>query len=127
VARRSNFVVVPSWAPVFPCRLAGTCRLLLQILDLGVTRLLVHRLVRVFPYICEGYYPLCETIWATFRVANKRIEFMGRRSRASRLPPGYACIVLLLYRDAWWPFCTMCLRRPARGGQALCHVLFLDV
>jgi len=60
----------------------------LQVLDMGVTRLLVHRLVRVFSYICEGYYPLCETIYATLRVANVRIEFMGRRSRASRVPPG---------------------------------------
>lgn len=63
-------------------------RVLIQVLDLGVTRLLVHRLVRVFPYICDGYYPLCETIAATLRVANKRIEFMGRRSLASRLAPG---------------------------------------
>lgn len=49
------------------------CRVLTQVLDLGVTRLLVHRLVRVFPYICDGYYPLCEAIPATLRVVNKRI------------------------------------------------------
>jgi len=45
----------------------------MQVLDSGVTRLLVHRLVRIFLSICEGYYPLCETISATTRVANKRI------------------------------------------------------
>jgi len=56
---------------------------------MGVTRMLVHRLVRVFPYICDGHYPLCETITATFRVANKRLEFMGRRCKASHVPPGY--------------------------------------
>jgi len=67
---------------------------MLQVLDLGVTRLLVHRLVRVFPHICEGYYPLCESIAATLRVANKRIEFMGRRSRASNVPgPGYVSVI----------------------------------
>jgi len=60
-----------------------------QVLDLGVTRLLVHRLVRVFPHICEGHYPLCETIAATYRAANRRLEFLGRRCKASRLPPGY--------------------------------------
>jgi len=101
--------------------------LLIQVLDLGVTRLLVHRLVRVFPYICEGYYPLCETIWATFRVANKRIEFMGRRSRASRVPPGYAGIALLRGRDVLCPFGTACVRRRARGGDELWPSRLLDV
>jgi len=68
----------------------SVCRCLsAQVLDMGVTRLLVHRLVRVFPHICDGYYPLCETIAAMFRVANTRIEFMGRRSLVSRLAPGY--------------------------------------
>ena len=76
--------------PLVPC-------LMLQVLDMGVTRMLVHRLVRVFPHICEGYYPLCETIAATLRVANKRIEFMGRRSRASNVPgPGYVCPFAIL-------------------------------
>jgi len=60
-----------------------------QVMDLGVTRMLVHRLVRVFPHICDGHYPLCETIAATFRVANMRLEYMGRRSKASHVPPGY--------------------------------------
>lgn len=79
----SNGETVSSRVPVDLCLVIA-----LQVLDMGVTRLLVHRLVRVFPYICEGYYPLCETIDATLRVANVRIEFMGRRSRASRVPPG---------------------------------------
>jgi len=51
--------------------------------------MLVHRLVRVFPHICDGHYPLCESIAATFRVANKRLEFMGRRCKASQVSPGY--------------------------------------
>jgi len=66
---------------------------MLHVLYFGVTRLLVHSLVRVFPHICEGYYLLCETIAANLRVAKKRIEFMGRRSRASNVPgPGYVSV-----------------------------------
>jgi len=73
-----------------PMHFLAVCRsLYAQVLDMGVTRLLVHRLVRVFPYICDGYYSLCETIAATFRVANMRIEFMGGRCLVSRLSPGY--------------------------------------
>lgn len=60
-----------------------------QVLDLGVTRMLVHRLVRVFPHICKGYVPLCGTIAGTFRLANMRLEYLGRRSMASHVPPGY--------------------------------------
>lgn len=61
----------------------------LHVLDLGVTRMLVHRLVRVFPHMCKNHYPLCGTTAATYRVANVRISHMGRRSLAPRLAPGF--------------------------------------
>lgn len=59
----------------------------LHVLDLGVTRMLVHRLVRVFPHMRKNYYPLCGGTSATYRVANVRISRMGRRSVAPRLAP----------------------------------------
>lgn len=61
----------------------------LHVLDLGVTRTLVHRLVRVFPHMCKNHYPLCGTTSATFRIGNMRISHMGRRSLAPRLSPGF--------------------------------------
>lgn len=61
-----------------------------QVLDLGVTRMLVHQLVRVFPHVCKHHYPAAESTKAACRICNKRFEEMGRRSKASTLAPGYA-------------------------------------
>eukprot|EP00170_Pyropia_yezoensis_P001151 contig_5175_g1155 len=61
----------------------------LHVLDLGVTRTLVHRLVRVFPHMRKNNYLLCGTTAATFRIGNTRISHMGRRSLAPRLAPGF--------------------------------------
>jgi len=61
----------------------------IQVLDLGVTRTLVYRPVRIFPYICKGHHPIMGTFTATYRIANHRLEHMGRRSRARKLAPGY--------------------------------------
>jgi len=63
-----------------------------QVLDLGVTRTLVHRLVRIFPYICKGHHPLMGSFAATYRIANHRLEHMGRRSKARKLAPGYVSV-----------------------------------
>lgn len=55
----------------------------MQVLDLGVTRLLVHRLVQVFPSLCEGHDPLCGSLVATYAESNGRLQFLGRRCRAT--------------------------------------------
>jgi len=60
-----------------------------QVLDLGVTRMLAHRLVRVYPYMCLVRLPKCGTCKGASRVANRHFDFMGRRSQASTAPPGY--------------------------------------
>jgi len=60
-----------------------------QALDLGVTRMLSHRLMRVYPHMCAVKFPKCGTCKMAFRVSNRRFDFMGRRSRASATPPGY--------------------------------------
>lgn len=44
----------------------------LHILDLGVTRLLVHRLIDIFPSLCAGYVPLCGSLIATYAEGNGR-------------------------------------------------------
>jgi len=59
-----------------------------QVLDLGVAQMLVHRLVRVFPYACKEHDPDLATKAAS-RVVNRRIEEMGKRSKASLTAPGY--------------------------------------
>lgn len=73
-------------APILLYKMIGLD--ILHILDLGVTRLLVHRLVHTFPSLCEGYDPLCCSFVATYAAANRRLKFLGRRCRASRAGPG---------------------------------------
>jgi len=60
-----------------------------QVLDLGVTRALVRRLVQVFPHVCADCNPLLHTPSAVYRVVNTRIRELNRRSKASRAAPGY--------------------------------------
>eukprot|EP00170_Pyropia_yezoensis_P002913 contig_12195_g2919 len=55
----------------------------LHVLDLGVTRLLVHRLVQIFPSLCDGHDPLCGSLVATYAESNGRLQFLGRRCRAT--------------------------------------------
>lgn len=45
-----------------------------QVLDLGVTRMLVHRLVRVFPYLCKGKKPPAGSGTATPRCVSAAAE-----------------------------------------------------
>lgn len=60
-----------------------------QVLDLGVTRLLVHRVIKLFPFMCAGSRAVAGSLAATKRVAFQRLKFMGRRSRACKADPGY--------------------------------------
>lgn len=71
------------------CLMHRSLRLGVQVLDLGVTRLLVQKLVEVFPKICQGDVPLAGTDAATRRVSNLRLHQVGRRSKACKMPPGY--------------------------------------
>ena len=61
----------------------------MQVLDLGVTRMMIHRLIAVFPYMCEPHKPLERSDTATRRSGNNRFKHMHRRSRASKIAPGY--------------------------------------
>jgi len=67
-----------------------------QILDLGITRMLCHRLVFLFPRVCSEFYPLYRDESATLRAGNMRIDLLGRRSLASFVPPGYVLARVLL-------------------------------
>lgn len=62
----------------------------LHVWDLGVTRLLVQRLVRVFPSMCVGHDARFGSLTATYGEVFVRLSYLGRRSRASRVAPGYA-------------------------------------
>lgn len=59
-----------------------------QVIDLGVTRLLVQRLVRVFAHLCKSHYLLGGPLAVACRAGNHRISHMGRRSTAPVLAPG---------------------------------------
>jgi len=65
-----------------------------KILDQGVTRMLVHRLMAVFPHMKEGSLPPLKSRKATASAANDRAKELHRRSRASRAPPGYVFLIL---------------------------------
>lgn len=75
----------------------------LQVLDLGVTRLLVHRLVQICPSLCDGHDPLCGSFVATYAESNARLQFLGRRCRATLAGSAYVWpphAVLLVCRDS---------------------------
>lgn len=61
-------------------------------LDLGVTRLLVQRLVAVFPKICHGCVQLAGSDAASRRTCNKRLKHLGRRSKPCKRPPEYVIL-----------------------------------
>eukprot|EP00170_Pyropia_yezoensis_P000081 contig_821_g82 len=61
----------------------------LHVLDLGITRLLVHRLLRIFPSMSGDRPPLHGSFTATYVEAYRRLLDLGRRSKASRVRPGY--------------------------------------
>jgi len=60
-----------------------------QVLDLGITRMLCHRLILIFPHVCAEFYPEYKDESATARAGNVRTEFLGRRSLAPFISPGY--------------------------------------
>jgi len=96
----THVVLVPPRPVLTGCLADGiphavTC--CLQVLDLGITRMLCHRLILVFSHVCKEYYPEFKDESTTARAGNTRTEFLGRRSLASFIPPGYvvrarACI-----------------------------------
>ena len=59
-----------------------------QILDQGVTRMLVHRLMAVFPHMKDECKPPLKSRKATASAANDRGKELHRRSRVSKAPPG---------------------------------------
>lgn len=61
----------------------------LHVLDLGITRDLVKRLVQVLPSMCAGDHPVCGSFSATYAEAYRRLLDLGRRCKASRVKPGY--------------------------------------
>lgn len=65
---------------------------ILHVLDLGVTRMLVHQLVRVYPHVCAaaGHNPASGSTKAACLIVNIRVEHMGRRSKATAVAPGCA-------------------------------------
>lgn len=67
-----------------------------QVLDLGITRLLVHRLVHICPSMCGDRPPLYGSFTANYNEAYRRLLHLGRRSKASRARPGYATLAVLL-------------------------------
>lgn len=84
-------VVTSHWASGRCClsRLVLQVTPLVQVLDLGITRLLVHRLLRIFPSMSGDRPPLHGSFTATYVEAYRRLLDLGRRSKASRVRPGY--------------------------------------
>lgn len=60
----------------------------LHVLDVGVTKMLVRRLMRIFAFVCKGTRPKYKSRAALARAAFRRLFFLGRRSQARRAPPG---------------------------------------
>lgn len=54
-----------------------------------MTRTLVHRVIKLLPFMCVGARPLAGSLEATKRLAFERLKFMGRRCRACKADPGY--------------------------------------
>lgn len=54
-----------------------------------MTRIIAQKLVEVFPHICRGDVPLAGSDAATRRITNARLQHLGRRSDACKIPPGY--------------------------------------
>ena len=85
---------------------AVTCSL--QVLDLGVTRLLCHRLILIFSHVCKAYYPEFKNESTTARAGNTRTEFLGRRSLASFISPGYVVCALACMNKCAHPRLVAC-------------------
>jgi len=76
-----------------------------SVFDMGVSRVPVHRLVRVFPYLCSGKKPPAGLDTATRRIAFKRLLRLSRRSKAFRIPRKYASSPLSFL----WTFNFLCV------------------
>jgi len=60
-----------------------------KVLDQGVTRMIVHRLVDIFPCARAGDQPLIKSFAAGKRIGNLRFKQLGRRGLATKIDPGY--------------------------------------
>lgn len=69
---------------------------LAQVLDLGITRELVRRLVSIFSSMCAVHEPVCGSFAATYAEAYRSLLDWERRSKASNVKPGYAWGDILL-------------------------------
>jgi len=68
-----------------------------------------HRLILMFPHVCKEFYPEFKDESATARAGNMRTEFLGRRSLASFIPPGYvvrAHTIVAKWTRSCMPACT---------------------
>jgi len=52
-----------------------------QVLDVGVSKMLVRRLIRIFSYVCKGSKPKYKSRVALARAAFRRLGFLRRRSQ----------------------------------------------
>jgi len=59
-----------------------------QVLDQGVTRMIVHRLVDIAPHVCADDDPV-QSLAAAKRSGHRRFKMLGHRSLASKTDPGY--------------------------------------
>lgn len=71
------------------CFLDCASRRFVQVLDLGITRLLVQRLVRLHPHMCAGHVPKWGSLAAVLKEAYHQLLLLGRRRKASRSSHGY--------------------------------------
>lgn len=102
-----TYVILPPSAPVLNLLFTP-----FQVLDLGVTRKLVHRLFEMFPYKCSGGAPLARSGAATQRAANSRFKHLGRHCRACRMPPGYVALPVLIQVSGSTALSYPCLLPP---------------
>eukprot|EP00168_Porphyra_purpurea_P006996 TRINITY_DN1859_c0_g1_i2.p1 TRINITY_DN1859_c0_g1~~TRINITY_DN1859_c0_g1_i2.p1 ORF type:complete len:629 (-),score=101.22 TRINITY_DN1859_c0_g1_i2:903-2789(-) len=70
----------------------------LHVLDLGISRMMCHRLIFLFSHVCKEFFPEYKDESATARAGNVRTEFLGRRSLAPFISPG--CLVGLKEKQA---------------------------
>lgn len=86
----SRYMVLSGGLTVVSCMSLSFIGSAPQVLDVGVTRLLVKRLVRIWPHICRNGSPVAGGPSAVFRAAAIGLKHLHQRSKACRTPPGYA-------------------------------------
>jgi len=85
------------------------------VLDSGVTRMLLHRLVSELPYIYCGRKPVADTYADTRSLCFFRLLLMGRRCKACKTPPG--CVPVSILPSVFFTVSCTC------PDNARCYVL----